>query len=435
MLMAAVLALLSASGQVSFTGGDVDVYPPIVAPESTDEFTIFVIYDTQDVIMHYPSETGERPTVCSYESYPNEIDGVKWNGFEATLNQVKEGGYIINDNYRFWVVNYANHHMELNDLFFSNEVSCDLLSFTIDGHAEAIIYKRFGGSPQVLDRGIELSYKTLQWDSNTKSWEEQDVVETFASLDQGIQISAPLCDNSAFVLTGDRFLKEWNLDLESKECGPYAAQAVSCIATAVQDKSENSEESQSSGLGGSAPFNIVFTGYRTDAANYYVWEMATDEDFENIIRQEYQDVFEYEFNESGTFYFRYVVANGTCEYTSETFRVSVDPSDLPMSKLLPNVLSQGSDGGEKRVWKVPAKSMIEFHCWIYNRWGNLVYEFTDPDEGWDGTYKGQYVDTGVYFYVITATGSDGKKYERHGDINVLNYKGTRGTTESGMGGL
>lgn len=434
-LMAAVLALLSAVGQVTFTGGDVATYRPIVAPESTKDFTIFVIHDTQDVIMHYPSANGERPKVCSYESYPDEIAGVKWNGFEITLNQVKEGGYIIDDNYHFWVVNYADHTMELNDLFFSSEMSCDLLSFTIDGHAEAITYNRYKGLPQVLDRGIELTYKTLVWDDKNNSWEEQTVVENFAALDQGVEITPPLCE-TVFLLTGDRFLREWNLDEEGAKNDDYKPQAVSCSATAVQDNSDpEEEEQQSTELGGSAPFTIVFTGYPTDAAVYRVWEMATDEDFENVIRQEYQDVFEYYFNECGTFYFRYVVANaaGTCENTSETFRVTVDESELPLSKLLPNVLSPGNVDGVDRVWKVPAKSMVEFHCWIYNRWGTLVYEFTDPNGGWNGTYKGKLVDTGVYFYVIKATGSDGKKYERHGDINVLKYKGTRGSSNSGVG--
>jgi hypothetical protein len=51
-----------------------------------------------------------------------------------------------------------------------------------------------------------------------------------------------------------------------------------------------------------------------------------------------------------------------------------------------------------------------------------VYEFTDPDGGWDGTYNGRLVDPGVYYYVITATGSDGKKYKKRGDINILHYK-------------
>ena len=35
---------------------------------------------------------------------------------------------------------------------------------------------------------------------------------------------------------------------------------------------------------------------------------------------------------------------------------------------------------------------------------------------------GKLVSAGVYFYVIRATGSDGKKYKLSGDINILRYE-------------
>ena len=35
---------------------------------------------------------------------------------------------------------------------------------------------------------------------------------------------------------------------------------------------------------------------------------------------------------------------------------------------------------------------------------------------------GKYVAPGVYFYVIEAEGSDGKKYKKKGDINILRPK-------------
>ena len=36
---------------------------------------------------------------------------------------------------------------------------------------------------------------------------------------------------------------------------------------------------------------------------------------------------------------------------------------------------------------------------IYNRWGNLVYETTNPDINWDGrNLQGEDLAEGVYFY-------------------------------------
>ena len=132
-----------------------------------------------------------------------------------------------------------------------------------------------------------------------------------------------------------------------------------------------------------------------------------------------------------------MVANaaGSCEAYSDNFQITVSESQLGIGPRgdLPNVFAPGSTEG---VWKVSYKSLVEFHCWIFNRWGNLVFEFTDPDLGWDGTYHGKQVDTGVYYYVVTATGSDGVKYKKRGDITVLHYKrGGTGTTNPETGGL
>ena len=58
-------------------------------------------------------------------------------------------------------------------------------------------------------------------------------------------------------------------------------------------------------------------------------------------------------------------------------------------------------------------------------------EFSDPSQGWDGKYKGKYVKTGTYYYVIQARGADGRKYNLKGDINIINYRnnGTSGSPE------
>ena len=68
---------------------------------------------------------------------------------------------------------------------------------------------------------------------------------------------------------------------------------------------------------------------------------------------------------------------------------------------------------------------------IFNRWGQEVAsgnQDTLPTEHednftyyvyWDGTYHGRVVEDGVYFILVEAEGSDGIKYVRRGDINIL----------------
>jgi len=39
---------------------------------------------------------------------------------------------------------------------------------------------------------------------------------------------------------------------------------------------------------------------------------------------------------------------------------------------------------------------------IYNRWGQVIFNTTDPDINWDGTAQdsGEVVSDGVYYYVV-----------------------------------
>ena len=51
-----------------------------------------------------------------------------------------------------------------------------------------------------------------------------------------------------------------------------------------------------------------------------------------------------------------------------------------------------------------------------------MFYFDSPDQGWDGKYRGKYVDPGVYYYVIEAKGANNKKMKLKGHINILRPK-------------
>ncbi|OYT13009.1 MAG: hypothetical protein B6I19_07330, partial [Bacteroidetes bacterium 4572_114] len=44
-----------------------------------------------------------------------------------------------------------------------------------------------------------------------------------------------------------------------------------------------------------------------------------------------------------------------------------------------------------------------YHLYIYNRWGQLIFETSDINRGWDGTYKNQPAAQGTYIYKIVYT--------------------------------
>ena len=70
--------------------------------------------------------------------------------------------------------------------------------------------------------------------------------------------------------------------------------------------------------------------------------------------------------------------------------------------------------------------MLSTYVLVYTpEWGQKLFEWTHPAEGWDGTYKGKPVKDGVYFCLVKAKGADGKTYNIKKDVNLL-----RGFTET-----
>ncbi len=55
---------------------------------------------------------------------------------------------------------------------------------------------------------------------------------------------------------------------------------------------------------------------------------------------------------------------------------------------------------------------------VFSRWGELLFETTDPDQCWDGKFKGARQQTGVYIYVISANTNCGPVL-RKGTVTLI----------------
>lgn len=66
---------------------------------------------------------------------------------------------------------------------------------------------------------------------------------------------------------------------------------------------------------------------------------------------------------------------------------------------LPNVFTPNNDGANDQFLPFPYRFVDRIEMQIFNRWGGLVFETTNPDINWDGTnISGQDVAEGAYFY-------------------------------------
>ena len=145
---------------------------------------------------------------------------------------------------------------------------------------------------------------------------------------------------------------------------------------------------------------------------------------------------EYTFNQSGSFTVALKVTfskgDDSVDYPEvgeHTFSVTVSESKLEM----PNAFSPNGDGKNDiyRAKQSTLQSIVEFKATIFNRWGQKLYQWTDPRGGWDGTYNGKTVKDGVYFVNVVAKGADGTEYKIRKDVNVLTrYTKDEGSTDN-----
>ena len=56
---------------------------------------------------------------------------------------------------------------------------------------------------------------------------------------------------------------------------------------------------------------------------------------------------------------------------------------------------------------------------IYSRWGEKVFETTDPKACWDGSYKGKKMNEGIFVYCLKATLSNNEEIIKRGNISLI----------------
>jgi gliding motility-associated-like protein len=71
------------------------------------------------------------------------------------------------------------------------------------------------------------------------------------------------------------------------------------------------------------------------------------------------------------------------------------------------------------TFKILALSVLDFRLTIYNRWGGLLFESTDINNGWDGTYMGKPQPGGTYLFFFTVTHLNGKTESNEGSLTLL----------------
>ena len=87
---------------------------------------------------------------------------------------------------------------------------------------------------------------------------------------------------------------------------------------------------------------------------------------------------------------------------------------------LPNAFSPNGDGENDMLFvRVKPNCVASMKLTILDRWGETVFETTDSNTGWDGTYAGQPLNAGVFCYFLKIQYSDGTQVAQSGNLTLL----------------
>ena len=114
----------------------------------------------------------------------------------------------------------------------------------------------------------------------------------------------------------------------------------------------------------------------------------------------------------------YLYENVTCrasiDVTVEVLGTECSDSNI----FVPNAFSPNGDNLNDEFF-VKGNVIDSMELYIVNRWGQTIFEATDINTGWDGTFLGRDLPPDVYGFSLKAYCKDDEVYELKGNINLI----------------
>ena len=148
------------------------------------------------------------------------------------------------------------------------------------------------------------------------------------------------------------------------------------------------------------PINITIP----DGTYYNVlWYDGNNTEFTHLINQE------------GSYY---VELLNQCDTIKKDFNIKY--KDCGCYIYFPNAFTPNGDGLNDYFKPVLQCELIVYELYIYNKWGELLFEAKTSDAYWDGRYKNEYVPTGVYEWLFYYKGPYTRELQsKHGSVTVI----------------
>ena len=401
---------------------------PVRAAENTAyKLEVYLVYGTDGVTISHTGTGTHRwyryRTKAAIEDDWEAVASTQ-SGSTSTVTNPAEGyGYFVVDGSgelrRYvWIIDYSRYPARLTSLSVSpSSDACSSLRLAGTADLPALNYYLPDGKAMELKRAFEVSYLTQTWSEQTRTFTEQLLIDTLSGNPFDVSLSRPPLTDTKIDLTGDLFARAFGVE-QTATIDHYQAVALEVHAdTTLTSETRSNLKLKTGEL--SAPAEIRFRAQaNTPVASLFVWQVTRREATGDVPIVRFTDPeMTYTFDRVGNYTVTLEVSDrsGRCTNKDNSYKISVTETVLEV----PNVFSPESSPGVNDVFKVAHKSVVRFSASVFNRQGSLLYHWTNPNGGWDGRYRGQYVPAGAYYYVIEYTGTDGKTHRKSGDINVV----------------
>jgi gliding motility-associated-like protein len=115
----------------------------------------------------------------------------------------------------------------------------------------------------------------------------------------------------------------------------------------------------------------------------------------------------------------YVLITATVDSEQIIFGSPARVQFAPINIYVPRVFTPNGDGVND-VLKPILVGITTFHYMsVYNRWGNLIWTTQDPNQGWDGTFKGVPQPIETYLWIAEGIDENGRKIVAKGMTSLV----------------
>lgn len=357
----------------------------------------------------------------------SKVGAVDWYTAEGTLYASNmEDVYLDEGCYR---VNGSKFCVELYH-------AVENLTLTVEPNCESTLLQVSGNlGPRA--RAYSLSYNALAWNGESQAWEDSAVVMT-GNLAPTIYLPALYGATPLHLRYDAEILEKLEMDSLYADTELVADEVVAVnmeLTSLVEKRGVEGEKSNEihrptsqdliKGSEYSGALTVQFFSNPTPAARFMGWTIYKPDNSQE--RRPNQVTIREIFDMTGVYRVVCAVSSDSCTCDSSEVTVQISASYLNV----PNVFTPNGDG-QNDEFRVAYTSLKQFHIWVYNRWGKLVYESDDPAKGWDGMIGRRKAAEGAYFYVIRALGTDAPENAKFVPKASYNRKKQKGD-ESVMG--